>query len=94
MWIVLFLSYVALFMSLAYPQIPEQFGGGRPRKVRLLVVEENQKGLRELGISFSGTGQLSDPVDLLYEGEDQYIFRTTKGNLIRVNKDLVMGSTG
>jgi hypothetical protein len=65
------LAYVWLFMVRAYPLIPEQYGGGRPRQIRLLVAKEYKELLQELDIAFSGKGQLSDQVTLLYEGEDQ-----------------------
>jgi hypothetical protein len=31
------LAYIAVFMNVAYPKIPEQFGGGEPRSINLLV---------------------------------------------------------
>jgi hypothetical protein len=93
-WIVaILIAYTGAFMSLAYSRIPEQYGGGRPREIRLLVAKEDKQGLEELEIAFSGKGQLSDPVTLLYEGEEQYILRSRNGHVVRVKKDLVVGTT-
>jgi hypothetical protein len=93
-WIVaILIAYTGAFMSLAYSRIPEQYGGGRPREIRLLVAKEDKQGLEELEIAFSGKGQLSDLVTLLYEGEEQYILRSRNGHVVRVKKDLVVGTT-
>jgi hypothetical protein len=67
------LFYIAAFMALAFPAIPEQFGGGQPRLVRLLVASEDAEGIRALGIPIEGKQRISNPVVLLYETSDSYL---------------------
>jgi hypothetical protein len=85
------LLYIATFMALAYPKIPEQFGGGRPRTIRILVKEDHVAGAREIGLWIPKHGHLSDPVELVYEGDKNYVLRAKDERLVQINKELTLG---
>jgi hypothetical protein len=85
--------YTATFMSYGYANIPVQFGGGRPRAVQLLIVKDATAATQQLGLSFSSNEQLSDPVGLLYESDEQYVLRLSNGRTATINKGIVAGVT-
>ena len=59
--------YLALFMTTVYDDIPEQFGGGKPREASLLLPDDALASVQQLGIP----------------DEDQKHFGTYKNNLRR-----------
>lgn len=69
--------YLGLFTQLIYPKIPEQFGGGEPRQVRLLFAKDQADTIKENGIPTCSSGKLksnwSKPVSLLFEGSENYL---------------------
>jgi hypothetical protein len=83
-------AYAAAFMALLYPQIPEQFGGGRPVEVRLLIRQDSLDGVRQLGLPIATSAGVTEVVPLLYEGSDSYVVRIS-GRRIRLNRDLIQG---
>jgi hypothetical protein len=83
-----FAVYIGVFMALSYPEVPEQFGGGRPSYVRLLIKTESISGAAELGIPMSQSG-LSCKVALVYEGSDAYVIELPPKRIVRLNKDMV-----
>jgi hypothetical protein len=84
-----FSLYAGVFMLMAYPQIPDQFGGGQPRVVRLLVEKDAVPALEQLGLRFPSESEVTDFVELLYEGNTQYVLRIEGNQVIKLNKDLV-----
>lgn len=72
----------------AYPIIPEQFGGGRPRSARLVVDSAAGEGLEALGVP-GATGVASDCVELTFVTEDAYMLRLESGSVVEVPKDVV-----
>lgn len=83
--------YISVFMNFAYPYLPEQFGGGQPRQVQLLVAKDDLPIAKALGISFQPNALLSDPIQLVYEGDKQYILRTSEDQIVQLDKDSVSG---
>jgi hypothetical protein len=67
--------YVAIFMTLSYPRIPEQFGGGRPSNIWLLLKEDSLESAKELGIPIPQGSTLTEKLQLMYEGSDAYVLR-------------------
>jgi hypothetical protein len=86
-----FAVYIGVFMALSYPEVPEQFGGGRPSDVRLLIKTDSISGAAELGIPMSQSG-LSCKVALVYEGSDAYVIELPPKRIVRLNKDMVSGT--
>jgi hypothetical protein len=84
--------YAWVFMYLAYPRIPVQFGGGRPQDTRLLLTEEALDGAKELGLPIAGTSRLTDQVKLMYEGSDSYVIRLDNGSIVQLKRNLIAGS--
>ena len=71
--------YIIIFAQDIYPQVPEQFGGGEPRKVRILFAKAQAEALQKNGISTCSSGNVlsnwSKPVSLLFEGSEKYLLR-------------------
>jgi hypothetical protein len=78
-------------MGLIYPLIPEQFGGGEPKSVQLLIDKEAIAGVEDLGLQIRTKEGLSEPVSLIYEGSQVYVLRTNERVVIQVRKELVSG---
>jgi hypothetical protein len=85
------LMFSTLFMGLIYPLIPDQFGGGEPKPVQLLIDNEAIAGVKDLGLNLRTKEGLSEPINLLYEGSQVYILRTNERVIIQVKKELVSG---
>lgn len=71
--------YLGLFTQVIYPKIPEQFGGGEPRQVRILFAKEQADTIKQNGIPTCSSGKFlsnwSKPVSLLFEGSEHYLLR-------------------
>jgi hypothetical protein len=93
-WIAVILSFciwVGVFMIAAYPNIPEQFGGGKARSVQLLLEEEAVEGAKELGVPVISGKHLSVPVDLIYDGSQTYVIELDSGKIVQLDKSMVTG---
>lgn len=86
-----FVGWMFIFMIAAYPNIPEQFGGGRARLVRVLLEEESVDGARELGIPITEGTQLSAPVNLIYNGSETYVIGIGETQIVQLDKSMVLG---
>jgi hypothetical protein len=75
-----------------YPLIPEQFGGGRPRPVHLLLSQEGAKVAPRLGILPTGTPARSSKVSLIWEDTDYLAVRTKRREIVQLNKTLVLAA--
>lgn len=92
--LVLFLTYLGLFGQFFYPLVPEQMGGGRPRTAQLLIAGDGIAAAQQLGLSVSEGDPLTDPVQLLWEGEDSYAVRLPAPNqrtVVQLARGLVAG---
>lgn len=71
--------YLGQFAKYIYPKVPEQFGGGEPRKVRVLFAKAQADALQKNGIFTCSSGNVlsnwSKPVSLLFEGSEKYLIR-------------------
>jgi hypothetical protein len=85
-------AYVYGFAYTLFPQLPEQFGGGRPNQVQLLFRQEAVDDAQALGLGLSSGGRLSRPLSILWDGETVYVIRPpapATGPVIRLDKTLV-----
>jgi hypothetical protein len=100
------ITYSLAFMLWVFPKLPDQFGGGRPTRVQLLIKKDEVDGVRSLGLLFEDmsqssiapsnkrstiTGAVTTPVDLMYEGSEAYVIRLAKNTFIRLDRDIVLG---
>jgi hypothetical protein len=90
-------SYVDFFAGTIYPIVPQQFGGGSPREVRLVVSNDSKILFGESGLNILETGIVSKPLDLLWETDQTYIVRYADdpdARILHVSKDSVAGLVG
>lgn len=85
--------YTGIFMGVMYPRIPEQFGGGQPTAIQLLVKHEVADGVRATGVPIPQSGDLSSTVELLYNGSDSYVLRVPGKKIVQIDKDAVLALT-
>jgi hypothetical protein len=78
--------------SYLYPLIPEQFGGGRPRSVHLVLSREGARLAPRLGILPSGSPSVSSKVSLIWEDGDYLAVRTRQREIVQLNKALVLAA--
>lgn len=88
--------YLGLFTQVIYPKIPEQFGGGEPRQVRILFAKEQADTIKQNGIPTCNSDKLksnwSKPVSLLFEGSEHYLLRLDNTRPpIQLRKTTVIG---
>lgn len=78
-WLVVLCIYTPLFAQQIYPKIPEQFGGGEPRQIRILFAKDQADIIKQNGMPTCSSGKLlsnwSKPVSLLFEGSENYLLR-------------------
>lgn len=87
-----FVYLFALYGRTVYPEIPTRFGGGEPRLIQLVFSDVNAKTARALDLPFvSPTGNISQPVCLLFEGDDVYLISLQPGLNVRLDKSIVVG---
>jgi hypothetical protein len=88
-----FVLYLLLFAEIAFPLIPEQFGGGKPRQAHLLVSAASIGDAQALGLSVTESNPVSPPVRVLWESEEALVItppgQTNADTIIRINKALV-----
>jgi len=84
--------YIAVFMAFSYTRIPEQFGGGRPSDIWLLIKEDAIQGAKEIGIPIPQGSNLTGKLQLMYEGSEAYVLRLPPDRIVRINKDMVSGA--
>jgi hypothetical protein len=88
----LFIWYLYNVAVYVYPQVPQQFGGGRPREARLLFREDALQEAKYLGFGVAQNRLLSSPVRMLWENEDIYVIQSPEmlgDAIIRLDKSLV-----
>lgn len=88
----LFLSYLSDFAKNGYGEIPAYLGGGKPKKVHLILDAKGDtaKQLSSMGLSTTIPNQKTD-IELLYATESEYIFLVKKKETVpvTVKRDLV-----
>lgn len=71
--------YLGQFAKYIYPKVPEQLGGGEPRKVRILFTKAQAETLQKNGMPTCKSGNVlsnwSKPVNLLFENSEKYLLR-------------------
>jgi hypothetical protein len=61
--------YVELFARHIYPNVPEQFGGGRPYEVQLLFRGDSTDAVARMHIPVMAGSTLSEPLTLLWHSD-------------------------
>jgi hypothetical protein len=67
--------YLLAFAHHVYPDIPGTLGGGKPRKVRLIIKPEVKKDFAAAGVVFAAESQMTECFDLLAATDKEYIVR-------------------
>lgn len=82
--------YCLIFMTMVYPVVPQQYGGGRPQHVSLLFKDDALYGLQQIRVPLQANAkQVSAPLDLVHEADDIYVARLPDKRVVRIDKDLV-----
>jgi hypothetical protein len=89
---VLFVAFIAVVANQVFPQVPRQFGGGQPATVRLVFDTDARSESQALGVLPSDDGDVSQPVELLFETDKILVLRRSDGHVIEIDKALVRGS--
>lgn len=84
--------YSALVSRHLYPVMPEQFGGGRPQAVRLLLSRDGSELAPRLGLPMCGGPPVSCRVSVIWRGEDFIAVRTPSREVVELDKSLVLGA--
>jgi hypothetical protein len=84
--------YIDIFAASIYPIIPEQFGGGKPKEVELVIAESADL----LGTAFGMEPGTADPLirrlDLIWETEQGYVVRdrgAPDSPIFQIDRDIV-----
>lgn len=91
---ILLLTYLTVFGDRFYAFFPGQMGGGRPRTVQLLIADEAIPAARQLGLDVAAGDPVSEPVALLWIGEESYVIRLPEPNersVVQVGRGLIDG---
>ena len=86
------MTYLALFATSYYDEVPAQFGGGKPWTARILFTPSSIDQARQLGFELSPSNLLTPPVQVVWETEDSYLIRTSQtqeGSTVQIDKALV-----
>ncbi len=85
-----------------FPRIPEPFGGGKPRHVRLAINTDDVAAARSVGVPVPARGNATAPMVLLFEGSDYYVVKRAPSPnealqppvpALRLSKDIVKGTS-
>jgi hypothetical protein len=94
-FLVLLVVYLFVFSVAFFPLIPEQFGGGRPRTVQLILFADALPEASAIGVEVENNGLKTKPLLLLWEGEDSYLLSSlndvNQQQTGKVDKQLVAG---
>ncbi len=84
--------YIDFFASTFYPITPEQFGGGRPKEVVIVLAPESNPLGTALGFAPVNQGPITRQVDLLWETEQMYVVRDRdlpEAPIVQIDRDAV-----
>jgi hypothetical protein len=85
----LYISFIAVNL---YPHIPQQFGGGHPKREQLLFKHEAANDAKQLGMRVSPAHPLSQPVSVVFEGDGARAVEVPGKGVIEVSDSLVVGA--
>lgn len=77
-----------------YGSIAQQFGGGQPRWVQLMLTQDGAHMAQTLGLSVYSDGSLTTHYPLLWENEESYIIQLDSGGrrfIVKLERELVSG---
>lgn len=84
--------YLDTFASTFYPKTPEQFGGGKPKQVQIVLSPESAALGVALGFGAATDSPIVRRVDLLWESDKVYVVRDLAkpdGQIIQIDRDAV-----
>lgn len=87
--IILLGLYLSLFARRHYNDIPSGVGGGRPELVRLVPAEEAKPYLVTLGLRLDGTGNVTEPTQMILATENELVLSTGASGVAAVPRDAV-----
>jgi len=89
----MFAVFIIVFATDLYAGIPDQFGGGRPRMVRLLLSAEGASLARELGLETLLCTRQTERVEMVYASEPYIVIRGPNPLVatVQFNRDLIEG---
>ncbi|MEH1839309.1 MAG: hypothetical protein V7L20_11175 [Nostoc sp.] len=94
LFIIVFSYYLTSFGYYVYPLIPEQYGGGKPKEVKIFFKEDISKEIEKIGIN-TQVNTDTQKIKLLFEGDKNYILKIEetkkKTEIVQINKDDVRG---
>lgn len=76
--------YMGVMVRGIFPSVPQQFGGGEPRTVVLVLDQDANPGSFEIQ-------NLLEPVELIWQTEAGYVVRQDDGSVVLVNDRIVNG---
>jgi hypothetical protein len=83
--------FTALYSQEVYPELPDQFGGGHPKQVRLLFSKDGAVGAQQIGVPLQPGSNLSRPLKLILDGDDFYTVVLPNRQTAQIGKDTVVG---
>jgi hypothetical protein len=81
-----------LFGIVAATQVPGQFGGLGPSRAALVFTADGVTTATAAGLTFEGTSRRSQPISILYQGDEYYAVKLDEGVVVQVKKDTVVGA--
>jgi hypothetical protein len=85
---ILFLQFFAVDV---YPNIPGEYGGGRPERARLLVSGATRNNLKSLGLPLPPGSLVTFPLEVLHMTDQMVLVKTSIGNIIDVDRKTISG---
>lgn len=92
--VILLLIYLTIFGDRFYAYFPEQMGGGRPRTAQMVIAASAIPAAQQLGFAVGDDDTVSEPVELLWVGEENYVVRLPPPNgraVVQIARGLVDG---
>ena len=86
------LGYANVFVNRSYANIPEQFGGGKPRPIEMLFDTSHRQKFAHLELPVQFGTSLTETVELIWQGDQGYLIRyEVEGELkvVLIDRDLV-----
>jgi hypothetical protein len=87
----LLLWYLVRFSAVVLPAVPDQYGGTEPSRAQFVLLNDAVPAARALGLTVRS--QVTEPVSLLYLGDEFLVLRTDDGAIVQIRRDLVSGAS-
>lgn len=84
--------YISFMAANLYPHVPQQFGGGRPKREQLLFKHEAANEAKQLGMHVSPARPLSQPVAVIFQGNGIRAVEVPGKGIIEVSDSLIIGA--